>query len=74
MTRSRKYLLITVGIILLYILSFGPILGWYSARNQPPPAAIAGFYVPIHAALGEPGLALPFVTYLYLWELIYGGH
>lgn len=73
MTRSRKYLLITFGSFLVYVLSFGPIWGWYTARNQPAPAPIAGFYAPIRAAFGVPGLA-PFGIYLYFWELVYGGH
>lgn len=74
MTRSRKYFLITAGSVLVYVLSFGPIWGWYTARNQPAPSVVSGFYDPIRAAFEVPGLALPFVAYLSLWERIYGGH
>ena len=74
MSRSRKVSLITLGVVVTYILSFGPVWGWYTARNQPAPAPISGFYAPIRAAFKVPGLAIPFVVYLYIWERIYGGH
>jgi hypothetical protein len=74
MSRRRKFLLTAIGSVLVYVLGFGPIWGWYTARNQPAPAPIAGFYAPIRAAFGVPGLALPLGGYLYIWELIYGGH
>lgn len=74
MSRSRKFFRFTVGIVVLYVLSFGPIWGWYTARNQPAPALISGFYAPIRAVFQVPELALPFVVYLYIWERVYGGH
>lgn len=74
MTRGRNYFLVAVGSVLLYVLGFGPIWGWYTARNQPAPAPIAGFYAPIRATFAVPELATPFAIYLYLWERIYGGH
>lgn len=77
MSRNRKFSLITTGNILTYLLSFGPIWGWYMARNKESAhtcSPISGFYAPILAAFKVPGLAIPFVVYLYLWERIYGGH
>lgn len=74
MSRRRKFSLITIGVVVTYVLSFGPIWGWYAARNQPAPDPISGFYAPILAAFKVPGLAIPFVVYLYMWEQVYGGH
>ena len=74
MSRIRKFFRIVISMIVIYILSFGPIWGWYTARNQPAPASVLGFYTPIRAAFRVPGLSFPLVVYLYIWERVYGGH
>ncbi|CAN5763958.1 hypothetical protein BH09VER1_BH09VER1_50970 [soil metagenome] len=71
---TRTILLLILSAVAAYLLSFGPIWGWYTSRNQPPPRFVEVVYAPVITLFDHTPLTLPLVAYLYLWEKLYVGH
>jgi hypothetical protein len=62
-------------IVAAYVLSFGPIVGFYTSQNQPTPEPMHTIYYPLASHIQSRGVfAMPLVIYIFLWEKIFGGH
>lgn len=72
--RRRTTLLLILSAIAAYLLSFGPVWGWYTSGNQPPPRFVEVVYAPVVAFFNHTPLTFPLAAYLCLWEKLYGSH
>lgn len=58
--------------LLLYLASYGPVVGWYLAEGLTPPPIVKAIYSPFDIINNTPFGAVA-VRYLHIWITLYGG-
>ena len=64
----RRFWSVSFGVLGFYLLSHGPVVGWYSARNSSLPHTLEVIYAPLNHMEGV------IFAHAYLWHILFGGH